>query len=165
MRVNRFEEIMRNLHVANNAHIDDDRMYKVRPIIKDINAAGKIVFSSNLSVDESMLPYHGRHSTKQFTRGKAVRFGFKMWCLCGQHGFLYHAQPYAGSDTHLPESGLGHGPVVVLGLLEQVIVQAGLIVCFDNLFTSLDLGDELNNRRIAFVGTIRENRCGGIPLT
>ena len=57
MRVNRFEEIMRNLHVANNAHIDDDHLYKVRPIINAINAAGKIIaFSSNLSVDESMLP-------------------------------------------------------------------------------------------------------------
>ena len=33
MRVNRFEEIMRNLHVANNAHINDDRLCKVRPII------------------------------------------------------------------------------------------------------------------------------------
>ena len=166
MRVNRFEEIMRNLHIANNAHIDDERLYKVRPIINAINAAGKIIgFSSNLSVDESMLPYYGRHSTKQYIRGKPVRFGFKMWCLCGHDGFLYHAQTYAGSDTHLPESGLGHGPDVVLGLLEQANVQAGHTVGFDNLFTSLDLGDELNNRRIGFVGTIRENRCGGIPLT
>ena len=79
MRVNSFEEIMRNLHVANNTHIDDDRLYKVRPIINAINAAKKfIAFTSNLSVDKSMLPYHSRHCAKQFIRGKPVRFGFKM---------------------------------------------------------------------------------------
>ena len=94
-----------------------------------------------------------------------MRFGFKMWCLCGQDRFLYHAQLYADSDIHLPESGLTHEPDVVQGLLEQANVQAGHTVGFDNLFTSLDLGVELNDRRIGFVGTIRENRCGGIPLT
>ena len=99
-----------------------------------------IAFRSNLSVDESMLPYYDRHSTKQFIRGKPVRFGFRMWCLCGQDGFLYHAQPYSGNYTHLRESGLGHGPDVVLGLLEQANARGGQTVGFDNLFTSLDLG-------------------------
>ncbi|CAI6371246.1 unnamed protein product [Macrosiphum euphorbiae] len=29
------------------------------------------------SIDESMVPYFGRHGCKQFIRGKPIRFGFK----------------------------------------------------------------------------------------
>lgn len=30
----------------------------------------------NLSVDESMIRYYGKHYAKQYIRGKPIRFGF-----------------------------------------------------------------------------------------
>ena len=39
-------------------------------------------YRQELSVDESMVPYYGRHSTKQHFRGKPIRFGYKVWILC-----------------------------------------------------------------------------------
>ena len=33
------------------------------------------VFAHNLSIDEEMIPYFGRHSYKMFIKGKPIRFG------------------------------------------------------------------------------------------
>ena len=40
-----------------------------------------------LSIDESMRPYYGSHSSKMFIKGKPIRFGYKMWCLCESDGY------------------------------------------------------------------------------
>ena len=34
-------------------------------------------------VDESMDPYFGHYSCKIFIWSKSIRFGYKIWCLCG----------------------------------------------------------------------------------
>ena len=68
---------------------------------------------SNMSIDESMCPYFGRHSCKHI-QGKPIRFGFKIWCLCNRLGYLVQAEPYQGAMTGntIPELGVG-GSVVV----------------------------------------------------
>lgn len=30
------------------------------------------------SIDESMVPYYGKHGCKQFIRGKSISYGFQM---------------------------------------------------------------------------------------
>jgi hypothetical protein len=45
--------------------------------------------------------------------------------------------------TLLPETGLGHGPSVVLGVAEQSQVPQGCKFLHNNLFTSLALLDEM----------------------
>ena len=35
------------------------------------------MFHDLLSIDESMMPCYGRHSSKMFTQGKPIRFGCK----------------------------------------------------------------------------------------
>lgn len=37
---------------------------------------------TNLSIDEQMVPYLGRHRSKMFIRNKPICFGFKLWCSC-----------------------------------------------------------------------------------
>ena len=34
--------------------------------------------SEKYSIDEIMVPYYGRHSSKQYIRGKPIRFGYKV---------------------------------------------------------------------------------------
>jgi hypothetical protein len=52
----------------------------VRPIFDNINKRSSKYFSTQgkYSVDEVMVPYFGRHSSKQFIRGKPIRYGFKV---------------------------------------------------------------------------------------
>ena len=40
-------------------------------------------------------------------------------------GELLACQPYGGSSTHIKDYGLGQGPNVVLGLVEQYGLQPG----------------------------------------
>ncbi|KAI7793052.1 putative piggyBac transposable element-derived protein 3-like [Triplophysa rosa] len=53
--------------------------FKVRPIFQELNTSYKILpFSKWLSVDESMIPYYGRHGYKQFIKGKPIRYSYKV---------------------------------------------------------------------------------------
>ena len=107
------------------------------------------------SVDESIIPYYGKHGTKQFIRGKPIRFGFKLWCITSSEGYLLHAETYCGVGTDLPDTGLGQGANVVLGLFEKCQVKAGSTVTFHNMFTSLPLLDELTELQIGALDTLQ----------
>ncbi|GBM78794.1 hypothetical protein AVEN_81963-1 [Araneus ventricosus] len=61
-------------------------------------------------------------------------------------GYLFHAEPYSGSTTKLPQTGLGQGPDVVLGLMNKVYAREGNHVVMDNLFTSIPLLNELSKK-------------------
>ena len=46
--------------------------------------------STNLSIDESMIPYYGQNPTKEFIRGKPIRWGYKAWVPAEPLGYAYH---------------------------------------------------------------------------
>ena len=83
-----------------------------------------------------MIRHYGKHSTKQFVCGKPIRFGFQLFSLASPSIYLYHAEPYCGSDTALSHTSLGLGANVVLSLAESCQVGEGSKLCFDNQFTS-----------------------------
>ena len=118
----RFREIKRNLHLADNGAVNkNDKLYKVREYIDKLNLNFMKFgcFAYKLSIDEQMVPYFGRHSCKMYMKGKPVRFGFKVWCLCSSQGYLFNSIPYVGKDEAFDkEMGLGAG--VVLQLLDVV---------------------------------------------
>ncbi|KAG5861866.1 hypothetical protein JTB14_026684 [Gonioctena quinquepunctata] len=91
MRLNRCEQILRHFHLNDNINIDkNDRLYKLRPLVYKLNKHFKQHggLEESLSVDESMIPYYGRHCAKQYIRGKPIRFGFKNWALCTSSGYM-----------------------------------------------------------------------------
>ena len=65
--------------------LNDDAYFKVSPVFENLNKTGKwiklIASSGAYSVEEIMVPYYGRHSSKQFIRGKPIRFGCKVNCF------------------------------------------------------------------------------------
>ena len=170
MRRDTFEHIMRVLHLADNSKMDStnpDPYFKVRPLFKMTNENNKLLPPpEEMSVDECMVPYYGHHPTKQFIRGKPVRFGFKVWALCTADGFLLHAEPYCGKATDLEASGYGQGADVVLGLARKCNLRPGHHLTFDNFFSSLPLLEQLSAAGFGGTGTIRENRIPkDAPLT
>jgi len=81
---NRFEEILSVLHLCNNQnHVSSDRMAKVRPLFVQMNEKCLQYFlnEKHLSIDESTLPYYGRHSSKQCIVGKPIRMGYSLSIL------------------------------------------------------------------------------------
>uniref|UniRef100_A0A674BM32 PiggyBac transposable element-derived protein domain-containing protein n=1 Tax=Salmo trutta TaxID=8032 RepID=A0A674BM32_SALTR len=142
-----------------------DAMRINRPSSHELNQSYKVMpFQEWLSVDESMIRYYGRHGCKQFIRGKPIRFGYKLWRLASSSGYMYHMEPYGGSNTLLPETGLGQGPSVVPGLAEQPQAPQGCKFLHDNLFTSLALLDEMSKRGYGSSGAMSQNRLFDVPF-
>ena len=79
-----FRDIKKNLHLADNGQVEQsDKLYKVRKYTELLNAKfSKFgIFSHNLSIDEQMIPYYGRHSCKMYMKGKPIRFWFQWMVL------------------------------------------------------------------------------------
>ena len=169
MRRNRFEYIMKCLHFKNNAHLDpEDKYSKLRPLIAHLQKKFMLHFipSQNISHDEAMIEYFGKHSCKQAIRMKPIRFGYKVWCQNTKPGYLlafdvYQGKTYRGNSSY--EDTYGKCAATLLHLIDQYSDHTkSLPFTFycDNLFTTLPLMDELNHRGYNCIGTIRANRMG-----
>lgn len=80
MRRDRFIQIMRFMHCADNSNLEPtDKMTKLRPFINKIkkNFLEYYVPDQEIAYDESMIEYFGRHGCKQYIRGKPIRFAIR----------------------------------------------------------------------------------------
>lgn len=120
--------------------LEFDRLYKIRPMIKHLNAVFPEMFSPSrfMSVDESMIAFTGRTTMKQYMPLKPIKRGFKVWVLaCSFTGYIYSFDIYTGKAPG-GEITLGLDEKVVL-LLTRALVGLGYCIFFDNFFSSLPL--------------------------
>jgi len=69
MSLNRFEEILRYVHLADNTQLDSgDKMAKIRPLYNHLNERYLQFWpvEDDLDIDESKVPYYGHHSPPPF---------------------------------------------------------------------------------------------------
>ncbi|XP_033218972.1 piggyBac transposable element-derived protein 3-like [Belonocnema kinseyi] len=170
MAHDRFKLIKKYFHVCDNQKIDArDKFAKVTPwnIILNERFMQFGIFSHNLSIDEQMIAYFGRHSCKMFIKGKPIRFGFKYWDLCSSDGYLYSFIPYSGADENRePEyKDCSLAQKVVLKLLKLLDDPREHCVAFNNFFTSHKLMSQLTSLGYYATGTIRDNRLNEAKLT
>lgn len=168
----RFQYIMSNIHFNDNTQLDNtDRYSKMRPLFDILNRKffEHAPVEENHCIDESMVPYFGRHGGKQFIRGKPIRWGYKFWIGALRLGYIVYFDPYQGSSTTLPEKykHMGLGATVVLQYADVLkkMPYKSFHLYFDNYFTSLSLLKELKLRKIKATGTLRENRLPQSPLS
>lgn len=163
---NRFNYIMQNIHCNDNTNLQmNDKFSKIRPFLKHLNQTfiEHAPLHENHSIDESMIPYFGRHGSKQFLKGKPIRWGYKFWMGTNPKGYIEWFEPYQGATTVLEEryKDLGLGASVVLTFADKIFSEKGRLpfhLYFDNFFTSWDLLTILRDRGIKATGTVRENR-------
>lgn len=170
MPLKTYEKIRKYLHFVDNTLTNDDRYFKVRPILEKIRQnCLKIQEEGRYSVDEMMVPYKGTRagSRRQYLPKKPKKWGFKIFVRAGVSGLIYDFIPYAGEDTFRNhsfteyENSLGLGAKVVLALCKSINCKPG-VVYFDNFFTSLELIRYLRDEYGIFsLGTIRSNRLRG----
>lgn len=170
MRRNRFEEIFRFLHAADNNNLaQNDKMAKLRPLIEKMNEnfIRYTPLTSCVSIDESMIPYFGRNGCKQFIRGKPIRFGYKAWVLATPSGYCVNFDVYQGRKSQQTDEKLGLGESVVTNfakLLQTNFPDFECSLFFDNFFTSTTLISKLGEMGFGATGTVRENRTDKCPL-
>ena len=97
-------------------------MAKISPMYNKLNQilVQYGMFHDLLSVDESMVPYYGKHTSKMFIKEKPILFGYKLWCLCGSDGNPYHLILYQGKEVMRSKEPLG---IQVIGKMVNVIEQ------------------------------------------
>lgn len=165
MSRNCFRQLKRYLHLSDNNQLDkSDKFSKLRPVIEILNKNFLKIgfFSNNISIDEQMVPYFGRHSAKMFIKGKPVRFGFKIWCMCSAGGYMFQFQPYGGKSEKTRPLGLG--AQVVLDFVNLIPDPKKHLIFFDNFFSSYSLLQELKKIGCFATGTIRDNRTAKCPI-
>lgn len=172
MRRNRFFEIQQYLHLCDSTNLpENDKFGKVRKYFTLFNenclAQYYRVKSSHVSIDETIIPYYGRHGTKQHIHGKPIRFGYKLWSAATRHGYLITCELYQGATgpSLKLQPTYGLGAAVVIELHSRLPPELGPYnIYFDNFFTGLPLLTYLHTNNVGGTGTIRENRLENCPL-
>jgi hypothetical protein len=164
MSLNRFEQIRRFLHFADNTEKDtnNDKLKKIRPVLEKLKTAFKdaVDAEESHSVDEMMIPFTGKSSLKQYIRSKPKPWGYKVWVRSGVSGYVYDFEVYQGAGGDRPEKELGLCADVVMRLCGG-LERKNHKVFFDNLFTTIDLLKALRDKNIYAIGTLRKNRLLG----
>ncbi len=96
----RFEEISRYLHVADNTtlfppgSLQYDRLGKVRPLLEHLSLKFRSLYNpgKHLSVDEAMIKFQGRSTLKQYMPMKPTKRGIKVWVIADKNGYFSELQ-------------------------------------------------------------------------
>lgn len=74
------------------------KQQRVAPLYRKLNEALQQygINHQDLSIDESMVPYIGRHSLKMHIKGKPIRFDYKLWVIAGTDEYPYRLDIYRG---------------------------------------------------------------------
>ena len=163
-----FDEIMQNLHLADNSNLEkEDKFANVRLLIDKLNkqCLSKYLPEQSVSIDESIEPQFGYHACKQYMRNKPVNFGYKFWVAATPLGYAIQFYPYAGKDENYV-SNVGLGGSVVATLAEKLPLQVGsnYHIVMDNFFTSPNLARILKAKDIAATGNVRFNCVENAPF-
>lgn len=174
MRKNRFKQISQFLHFKDlNEPNTADKIWKLRPLTDRLKQKMLANFhvEQNLSYDESMIEYFGRHGMKQCMKEKPVPFGFKVWSLCTVAGYLVNFEIYQGKNIRSKteyEDRFGKCIAPLFNMIDDFdddVRALPFSFYFDNLFTGIPALAHLKSLGYNGTGTIRENRLPkGCPL-
>lgn len=102
IRRDRFKLVFRYLRFADaGSYSADYKCWKLRPLTDMLKTKFLKNFKKepDVSYDESMVEYYGRHGCKQFIPGKHLRFGYKMWSLNTPLGYLINFEMSQGNKS------------------------------------------------------------------
>ena len=165
---------MQYLHFADNLNLQEgDKYAKIRPLSDKLRQRFMAHFqpTETLSLDETMVEYFGKHGCKQCIRNKPIRFGFKIWCLNSDSGYLANFELYQGKTwkgNPSLERIVGKCGGTVLHLIDGLPDNKKNLpfnLYFDNLFSSFELCAQLKLRNYFATSTIRDNRLQKCPIT
>nr|XP_033342845.1 piggyBac transposable element-derived protein 4-like [Megalopta genalis] len=157
MKRDRFMSILKYLHFTDNTTDRiEDRLYKVRDIVDKIvrTSRNTVKPGKNIVIDESMVPWRGRLSFRQYIPGKRHKYGIKMYKLCLPGGYTYNIHIYSGMDE--ARCGKPHSQDVVMKLIGNLLFVRRILFT-DSFYTSVPLAEELLGKDTYICGTIRMN--------
>lgn len=156
MSRNRFQILVKMWHFNNNEIVTPDRLQKISPLIDMLVQNFQRYNTPNemICIDETLVPFRGRLSFRQFIKNKRHKFGIKLYKLCVEKGYTYNLKVYCGNDKVNEQSS---SESVVMSLAENLL-DKGRTIYTDNYYTSIHLAHTLLKRNTHLVGTLRSNR-------
>jgi hypothetical protein len=114
---------------------------------------------SAVCIDEKLLPFRGRCAFGQYMPKKPSKFGIKIWMMCDcATKYMMNAKRYLGIENNEVVHGLASD--VICTLVQPISGQdrGWRNVTTDNFFTSVDLPNQLKNKKLTLVGTMKQNK-------
>lgn len=163
----RYTDILRALHFSKTSAgvTNNDRFSKLGSFFPSLMAKFENFVNPGefICIDESLMPYKGRLSFKQYVPSKRARFGVKFYVLvdCNTKAVL-KLVPYLGKKSNfvVPHNTFGVGGAVIMTLLKDRYFNKFHRVVADNWFSTPQLAEELLKNNTYYLGTVQKRRCG-----
>ncbi|KAI5634128.1 transposase IS4 domain-containing protein [Phthorimaea operculella] len=165
----RYERLCAALHFNDDTlrlrEANTSKTFALDPIIKLLNVRFQKAFvpRQEICIDDSLTPWKGSLSFRQFIRTKSAKFGIKTFELCeSSTGYLWSFFVYTGKednpDTSLPSSLTLSSKTVVK--LVRPLLNKGYTLFMNNSFNSPLLTRFLKRNKtdvVGFLGTTRQH--------
>ena len=159
MSRNRFSQIYNVLHIREIE--TTSKMDKVQEFIDLILEISQPLYTleKEIALDESIVPFTGRTSFKQYVKNKPNPWGLKVYTLLGsKSGYMHNILVYTGKQTPLlPLPTHSHTTKIVLTLVDY-LQDKGHDLYTDRYYTSVELADKLTKMEFSITGTIKKNK-------
>ncbi|XP_037527279.1 piggyBac transposable element-derived protein 4 isoform X1 [Rhipicephalus sanguineus] len=160
--VKRFCLLLQVLHFSSLTD-RKDRLRAIRPTMEKIEERFSAFFApfQDLCINESLMPWRGRLSCRQYIPSERHRFGVKTFVLCDVHtGYILRFIVCTGATTGVTiTKELGFTGSVVVELLRDFL-DKGHSLFVDDWYTSPALFKFLLSRQTNACGTVHANRKG-----
>lgn len=135
-----------------------DKLAALRTVWDHVFGVSKNYYmpGGTLTLDEQTLGFRGRCSFKIYNPDKPDRYGIKIVILADSVTYYaFTAEIYIGKRTENPDIKYGHH---YLRKLCEPIYGCNLTVTCDNFFTSVPAIEELLDKGVTVVGTVRKSQ-------
>ncbi|XP_066258797.1 piggyBac transposable element-derived protein 4-like [Euwallacea similis] len=109
-----------------------------------------------ICIDETLVPFRGRLSFRQYIPSKRHRYGIKLYKLCTDKGYTWNMSIYVGKDN-TEDRTQSASQNVTMKLIEELLNE-GRTLFVDNFYTSMPLAYQLLAQKTHLIGTLRANR-------
>lgn len=127
------------------------------------NSQKNYTVGTSVCIDEMLVPFRGRCKFRMYMPLKPTKYGIKVLCMTdARNNYFYDGYIYCGkgSDglTLSDEERTFSIPTQAVLRLTRSIVKTNRNVTADNWFSSIELVNELRQRGLTFVGTLKKNK-------
>jgi hypothetical protein len=134
--------------------------YSVQPLLDLLNRnfAAALHPPRNMTVDETMVAYRGKHESFILMPGKpidrGIDRGFKIWTLSDLFGYVYHQMLYVGKSDDTAAASAGDVKIMHRTVVDLIGEYLGdwRVITMDSAFTTKPLIIDLLEKQTLAIG-------------